>query len=117
LLDCHFERFSSNPNSVQAVDHLLLRKGASDNVLVFPDNDYDTSGAFTFSDGQYSFTHKALGADQFRYSWNFGKNWTDWHDWEDTTFINQSTFQGSDLFWTGNHIMVQCQSSSSFSSF
>lgn len=76
--------------------------------MIFPESDYDTSGAFTFSNGQYSFNHKALGADKFRYSWNFGKNWTDWQNWEDTTLISQSTFQGSDLFWTGNHIVVQC---------
>lgn len=104
-----FGRFTTKV--IQAIDHLLLRKGASDNVVIFPESDYDTSGAFTFSNGQYSFTHKALGADQLRYSWNFGKNWSDWQNWEDTTLISQSTFQGSDLFWQGNHIVVQCQSS------
>ncbi|KAF8625783.1 hypothetical protein AX15_005173 [Amanita polypyramis BW_CC] len=98
---------ASGNQTTQAIDHLLLRKGASDNVMVFPENDYDTSGVFTFSNDQYSFTHKALGADKFRYSWNFGRNWTDWQNWEDTTVISQSIFQGSDLFWSGDHIMVQ----------
>ncbi|TFK42547.1 hypothetical protein BDQ12DRAFT_281172 [Crucibulum laeve] len=91
-----------------ARDHLLLRKGAPDNVMVFPDNDYDTSGAFAFSDGHYTFTHKAYGADMFRYSWNFGQNWTDWKNWEDTTTIDASVFQScGDCFWDGDHIMVQ----------
>ncbi|KAF9053716.1 modular protein with glycoside hydrolase family 13 and glycosyltransferase family 5 domains [Hymenopellis radicata] len=101
---------SSSGNTTNAVDHLLLRKGNESNVLVFPDNDYDTLGSFKKSDGQYTFTHLAYGAEKFRYSWNFGQNWTDWADWEDTTTIKESVFQSTaddDLFWDGDHIMVQ----------
>ncbi|KAI0035090.1 glycoside hydrolase family 13 and glycosyltransferase family 5 protein [Vararia minispora EC-137] len=92
--------------STNAVDHLLLRKGNSSNVMVFPDADYDAS-AFGSSNGQYTFTHKAQGADKFRWSWNFGKNWTLWQDWEDETFIDASNFTGSSNWWSGEHIMVQ----------
>ncbi|PFH54317.1 glycosyltransferase family 5 protein [Amanita thiersii Skay4041] len=106
---------SSGNQTTEATDHLLLRKGALDNVMVFPESDYDTSGAFTLSNGQYSFTHKAFGADKFRYSWNFGKNWTDWKDWEDTTLIDQNVFRGNDLFWYGVHIMVQYWSQATLS--
>ncbi|THH17817.1 hypothetical protein EW146_g3074 [Bondarzewia mesenterica] len=97
---------SSDGTSTQAVDTLLLRKGASDNVMVFPDSDYDSS-SFGFSNGQYTFTHKALGADKFRYSWNYAVNWTEWKSWEDTTTIDQSVFADASNFWTGQHIMVQ----------
>ncbi|KAK2466883.1 hypothetical protein APHAL10511_001141 [Amanita phalloides] len=106
---------ASGNQTTQAVDHLLLRKGGSDNVMIFPDKDYDTSGAFTFSNDQYSFTHRAFGADKFRYSWNFGRNWTDWQNWEDTTLISRSTFQGDDLFWQGHHIIVQYWSQATLS--
>ena len=73
--------------------------------MVFPDADYD-SDAFGFSNGQYSFAHSALGADMFRWSWNFGKNWTTWKNYEDTTFIDSNNFTGS--WWGGEHIIVQC---------
>src|SRR5437016_13657191 len=87
----------------QTVDHFLLRKGGTDNVMVFPNNDYDNSGSFTFANGKYSFVHKAYGADLFRYSWNYGRNWTDWKAWEDTTVIDGGgVFSDRSLFWSGD---------------
>ena len=77
--------------------------------MVFPENDYDTNSSFTLSNDNYSFTHLAYGADMFRYSWNFGQNWTTWTAWEDTTTISKTVFEDSDLFWSGNHIQVQCK--------
>jgi alpha-1,3-glucan synthase len=94
---------------MQTVDHFLLRKGAANNVMVFTENDYDTNSSFTLTGDSYTFTHRAYGADMFRYSWNFGQNWTDWANWEDVTTINKSVFQDTDLFWEGNHIQVQCK--------
>ena len=76
--------------------------------MVFPQNDYDND-AFGFSNGQYTFTHSAFGADMFRYSWNFGQNWTQWQNWEDTTTIDASVFDDKANFWEGQHIMVQCK--------
>ncbi|GLB34918.1 putative glycoside hydrolase family 13 and glycosyltransferase family 5 protein [Lyophyllum shimeji] len=101
--------------STGAIDHLLLRKGAKDNVMVFPENDYDTSGSFKVSDGEYTFTHKAYGAEKFRYSWNFGLNWTEWRNWEDSTTLNSSAFTTSDNFWDGDHVMVQYWSQATMS--
>ncbi len=75
--------------------------------MVFPENDYDKSG-FTFTNGHYEYTHKAYGADMFRYSGNFGKTWTDWKAWEDTTTIEKAFFVSSSNFWQGEHIIVQC---------
>lgn len=93
---------------LQAIDHLLLRKGSLNNVMVFPESDYDNAGSFGFSDGQYTFAHKAYGADLFRYSWNFGQNWTKWNNWEDTTLIDSSIFKNTENFWPADHIVVQC---------
>ncbi|KAF8892560.1 glycoside hydrolase family 13 and glycosyltransferase family 5 protein [Infundibulicybe gibba] len=107
---------SAGGNSTGAIDHLLLRKGAIDNVVVFPESEYDTEKALGFSDGQYTFTHKAFGADTFRYSWNFGMNWTDWKNWEDTTTIDAKVFQDSENWWDGDHIMVQYWSQATLSS-
>ena len=86
----------------------MIRKGATDNVLVWDDASYD-SGALQYSDGQYTFTHKAIGADTFRYSTNFGQNWTDWQSWESTTTISADSFDTSDDWWQGEHIIVQCE--------
>jgi alpha-1,3-glucan synthase len=77
--------------------------------MVFPENDYDSSGSFTLSNNTYSYTHHAFGADKFRYSWNFGKNWTQWNDWENTTTLNASSFTDLANFWSGHHLMVQCK--------
>ena len=93
---------------LQTKDRLLLRKGSAKNVLVFPDSDHDND-AFGFSNGQYTFTHQAFGADMLRYSTNFGQNWTEWRNWEDTTTIDPKEFSDEDQFWDGEHIMVQCK--------
>lgn len=101
---------ADNSDNTNAVDHLLIRKGSSRNVLVFPEADYDTEGdSFAFVNGAYSFTHRAKGADKFRYSWNFGKNFTQWSPWEDVTVIPREVFDECiDCFWEGQHIIVQC---------
>lgn len=98
--------------STGSKDHLLLRKGASNNVMVFPLEDY-ANDAFSFdsSQNQYTFNHSAIaiGAEMFRYSWNYGQNWTQWTTWEDSTSIDKSLFDNSDNWWEGEHIMVQCK--------
>ena len=76
--------------------------------MIFPANDYNST-AFTSRDGNYVFTHSAFGAEIYRYSWNFGRNWTAWAPWEDVTTIKTSVFDDPDTFWGGEHIMVQCK--------
>lgn len=93
--------------SRQVIDHLLLRKGAADNIIVFPDSDYDES-AFQYSNGQYTFTHKAYGADMFRYSGNFGQSWSNWTNWENVSTIPSDVVTNIGTWWAGQHIMVQC---------
>lgn len=87
----------------------MLRKGAPDNVMVFPTNDY-SNDALTMTDGKYVFTHKAFGAERFRYSGDYALSWSDWQDWEDSTTIEPSFFkhEKSDM-WEGVHIIVQCK--------
>ena len=76
--------------------------------MVFPDSDYDGS-ALSVSGGTYTFTHQAFGADKFRYSANFGQNWTDWQPFEATSTLQASLFQDKANFWKGDHVMVQCK--------
>ncbi|KAG8934063.1 Cell wall alpha-1,3-glucan synthase ags1 [Tulasnella sp. 418] len=98
-----------------ATDHLLLRKGLAGNVMVFPDNDYDKD-AFQYADGKFTFKHQAYGADMFRYSWDFGKNWSDWAAWEPATTIPETRFdKAEDMFWDGAHVMMQYWSEKSSS--
>ncbi|KAL4253159.1 glycosyltransferase group 1 family protein [Abortiporus biennis] len=105
---------SDGTMSTGAVDHFLVRKGSSKNVMVFPDADYDND-AFGFSNGQYTFTHSALGADLFRYSANFGQNWTAWQAYETTSTFNNSLFDDKANFWDGQHVMVQYWSQAALS--
>ncbi|KAF8654127.1 hypothetical protein AX16_003658 [Volvariella volvacea WC 439] len=101
--------------STGAHDHFLLRKGTIDNVMVFPESEYDHQGSFVFTDGEYRFTHRAYGADMFRWSWNFGKNWTQWSQWEDTSVLDADMFRLSENFWDGDHVVVQYWSQSTLS--
>jgi len=98
----------SSGDGTGATDHLLLRKGSANNVMVFPTTaDYDNS-AFSYSGGKHIFQHKALGADKLRYTWNYGMNWSDWRPWESTTTIDSKQFVSLDIY-DGDHIIVQCE--------
>lgn len=94
-------------------DRLLLRKGSSRNIMVFPNSDHDDA-SFGFDNGEYTFTHQAKGADLFRYSWNFGKNYSQWTAYENVTHISKDVFDNSGNFWQGQHIIVQCKRQYSF---
>ena len=80
--------------------------------MVFPDSDY-ASGSLTEQGDNLVFTHSTFGVDMFQYSWDFGKNWTMWQKWEDTTNVPKSfkLFQSKDNFWEGQHLTFQCYSS------
>lgn len=73
--------------------------------MVFPSVDYDND-AFTPSGGDYSFVHRAIGADMLRYTTDFGQTWAKWRPWENVTMIPGSLFDST--WWQGRHIMVQC---------
>jgi alpha-1,3-glucan synthase len=110
VLELTLDRVSNanNSDTTRAKDRLLIRKGSSRNVMVFPNNDYDDD-SFGFDNGDYTFTHQAKGADLFRYSWNFGKNYSQWTAWENVTHIPKDVFDNSGNWWEGQHIIVQCE--------
>jgi alpha-1,3-glucan synthase len=91
--------------STSGLDHVLVRKGTTANVMVFPDTAEYSDSILSESSGVYTITHAAPGADMFRYSADFGQTWTDWTAYEDTTTANATLFE--DKWWDGHHVEVQ----------
>ncbi|KAJ3967772.1 hypothetical protein EV361DRAFT_952919 [Lentinula raphanica] len=90
----------------RATNHLLLSKGLPNNVMIFPENDYNSTALVvspnTSASNAFLYTHSAFGADSFQYSLDFGITWTNWTDWEDITTINMDDFRRSrtaELIW------------------
>lgn len=86
-------------------DHVHFRYGKADNPFTFSESDYDNSVFAAPSDGDYTLTHKGWGAEMFRYSANFGQEWTEWADMESVTTLNKTMFENQ--WWNGDHLMVQ----------
>lgn len=95
-----------------SVDNLLFRVGQSDNPMVFPYS-ANYSSSLYFKDGQDAMTisHKAVGANKFRYSTNWGSSWSNWLDYDakntNTTVQLQAWIGTSSQSWSGDHIKVQ----------
>ena len=76
--------------------------------MVFPGSDYDRTALMESGDNVV-FDHSVFGAEKLRYSVDFGKSWTQWRDWEDTTTIPGSGFRDKKFFWKGNHVVMNCR--------
>ena len=94
-------------------DHFLLRVGQSDNPMVFP-NSANYSNSMLFKDADHSLyvSHKAAGADMFRYSLNFGTTYSDWEIYSNgknpNTTLLPKVWSGTKLQdWNGEHVIVQ----------
>ena len=81
---------------LEQTDH-LLRKRQLNNTTIFLNSDYDVAA---LADGRDNlvFTRNAIGAEKLRYSVDFGKNWAEWRDCEDTTSIPKSAFRDKKFF-------------------
>lgn len=98
--------------STGTTDHLLVRKGTAENIVVFPastDANYYNPMIQLTADDQYTLTHQSLGASSFRWTTNYGESWSDWAAWESTTSLTGADFNASTLF-DGKHIKVQYHS-------
>jgi alpha-1,3-glucan synthase len=90
-----------------ATDHLIFRVGAPENPMVYPtEADYSTD-LFSVTNGEYKLTHHAPGADKFRWSADFGQTWQPWQDYETESTLNATVFENKDLWWDGQHVVVQ----------
>lgn len=103
----NFSAFNPAGVYTDATDHLLIRVGAPDNVMVFPESADYSDTMFTVSNGEYKLEHHAPGADRFRYSADFGQTWTAWVPYETTTTLNATLWQDDTHWWKGDHVVVQ----------
>lgn len=94
-----------------STDHFYLRVGQDDNPMVFP-RLANYSSAVLFKDDKTKdlfVSHKAAGADQWRYSLNWGSSWSDWTAYKggnDT--LAKQPWSGTDRQkWKGDHVILQ----------
>lgn len=99
--------------TTNSYDHFLLRVGQSDNPMVFPSSaNYSANLLFRDPDNNLYVSHKAAGADSFRYSLNFGTTYSDWESYSGAGTFNTTlapkVWSGTKLQgWNGEHVMVQ----------
>jgi alpha-1,3-glucan synthase len=92
-----------------AVDHFLFRIGQPDNPMVFTRSaNYSDTLLHEDKDGLY-LSHKAAGANMYRYSTNWGTNYTDWIPYNGgNTTIQKLPWSGTKKQeWSGDHVEVQ----------
>lgn len=94
-------------------DHFLFRVGHGDNPMVFPKS-ANCSQNLLFKDpeNQLYVSHKAAGADLFRYSLNFGTTYSDWEEYSigvnPKTVLLMKSWSGTKLqAWNGEHVIAR----------
>lgn len=98
-------------SSTNANDTFMVRVGSLQNPVVFPGfANYTTDLLFKDdSSGAFWVSHKAAGADLWRYSLNWGSNWSNWTQYKggnDT--LAPQPWSGTDAQkWQGDHVMLQ----------
>lgn len=97
--------------STNANDTFLVRVGSVQNPVVFPGlANYTTDLLFkNDSSGSLWVSHKAAGADLWRYSLNWGSSWSDWAQYEggNDTLAPQAWSGTEAQKWQGDHVMLQ----------
>ncbi|KAI9815635.1 MAG: Cell wall alpha-1,3-glucan synthase ags1 [Thelocarpon impressellum] len=93
------------------VDRLLFRIGRPDNPLVFPSTANYTRGLLHRHTGNKTLwiSHKAAGADKFRYSLNWGSSFSDWEDYRggNSTLAPLNWTGTKRQRWADDHVIVQ----------
>ncbi|KAI4100361.1 MAG: hypothetical protein LQ339_005534 [Xanthoria mediterranea] len=99
-----------NGSSTDSVDHFLFRIGQPDNPMVFPRSANISKTLLNKGpDGDLFLSHKAAGADLFRYSSNWGSSYSDWMPYPggNTTLEKQAWSGTKNQEWPGEHVIVQ----------
>lgn len=97
--------------SLNSTSHFMFRVGQSDNPMVFTQTaNYSDSLLHQNGNGDFYISHKAPGADKFRYSLNWGS--TSWSDWVPYTggnsMLTSQDWSGTAAQqWQGHHVIVQ----------
>lgn len=97
--------------STNSNDTFLVRVGSIHNPMVFPGMANYTTNSLSRNDsgGSLWVSHKAAGADLWRYSLNWGSSWSNWTPYQggNNTLAPQS-WSGTDAQkWQGDHVMLQ----------
>lgn len=98
-------------SGTNANDTFMVRVGSLQNPVIFPGfANYTTDLLFKDeSSGSIFVSHKAAGADLWRYSLNWGSNWSNWtqyHGGNDT--LAPQPWSGTEAQkWQGDHVMLQ----------
>ena len=97
--------------STNSVNHFLFRIGQKDNPMVFPrTGNYSSSLLHQNEKGDFYVSHKAAGADKFRYSLNWGStSWSDWQTYDGGNYtLKHQAWSGTKAQeWSGKHVIVQ----------
>ena len=97
--------------TTNSIDHFMLRVGQRDNPIVFPKSgNYSSSLLFSGEKDSLYISHKAAGADQFRYSLNFGTTYSNWQPYGNggNTTLAPKVWSGTSAQdWSGEHVIVQ----------
>jgi alpha-1,3-glucan synthase len=96
--------------ATNSVDRFLLRVGQDDNPIVFPRTANYSSSLLSKSDnGSLIVSHSAPGADQWRYSTNFGSSFSPWMPYKGgESQIDEQSWNGtSRQSWKGSHVRVE----------
>ncbi|KAL1968942.1 hypothetical protein VTN77DRAFT_776 [Rasamsonia byssochlamydoides] len=98
--------------TTNSVDHFIFRIGSMDNPMVWP-KQANYSRTLLYKDdsnnGTLWVSHKAAGADMWRYTLDFGSSYSDWMPYTGgNTSIPPKNWTGTKAqAWEGEHIMVQ----------
>lgn len=95
--------------STNAVERLLFRIGSTDNPVVFPLAANYSSTLLQQRGSDLVLHHNAAGADQWRYSTNWGTTFSDWQPYTGQDgVITRQAWTGTDLqSWEGDHVRVE----------
>ncbi|TVY41175.1 Cell wall alpha-1,3-glucan synthase, partial [Lachnellula occidentalis] len=100
---------TSNGTATDSRDTFLFRTGQEDNPMIFPRSaNYTLSLLHKFDNGTLYVSHKATGADQWRYT----LDWVHYSDWMPylggNSSLTPSNWTGTKAqSWVGEHVIVQ----------
>jgi alpha-1,3-glucan synthase len=100
---------SVNGTNTMSVDHFLFRVGQPDNPMIFSSANYSTSLLHQYDNGTLYVEHHAAGADMWRYSTNWGSNFSHWMPYTGgNSTIEELPWTGtSQQAWSGKHVRVE----------
>jgi alpha-1,3-glucan synthase len=95
--------------STNSNDRFIIRLGARNNPMIFPRVANYTTGILKQDSKGLHVSHVAPGASKWRYSTNWGSNWSDWQDYKggDSDLPKQPWSGKKRQEWKGEHVILQ----------